>query len=339
MTSNNNTIFNQVSQNNNPAVSELNKTNNDLKSESNNINPKKKLSKKVIIIIVVSAVLVAAIITLIIVLATKKSKKTSKHTVPSSQNIVETTDIIEEVNTTYYEESSIIIDYEEAEKIIGLEKTKETHELLNNSTSKLEELIQTINIENANLSIFNISIGELPENVDFLKNTSNNTLLLAKQDLDLYMESFSAIPEQINNLTLEMSKAMENISHSLNEYRNDIICMSKQFEQNIRYLAIPLSERTNNLRNLDELDELTKKYKEELDKLINSYNDNVLNQNNIIGGFIGHIKFQYDKKKFIFNLGKDTIIAAGKILFSVTLDILHDKLLELKDLLITYLKY
>ena len=275
MSSNNNKINNinipnpeQISGNSQSMPGEitstgLNQTNNNgLNAETNKGISQKNIltSTKSLIIIGASVLLVSAIIVLIIVLTTKKNKKRSS--------------IIITNNGTDVEIGEPKISYDEAEELIGSEKIKENHMLLNKSLNDLNELIWTAN--NTNFSLLNTTIGELPENLDFLNNTNDSALLVAKQDLDLYIESLSAIPERVNNLSKEMSKIMKNISDSLITYKNDIDKKSKQFELNMRYLAIPLSSNSSSLRNLEN-DETLKKYKEELNKLDNVYNNDLTN--------------------------------------------------------------
>ena len=338
MSSYNNKISNPISLPNISNNSSIQQTNIGFNSSSNAIQKKKKLiSTKALVIFGVSVIVLAGILTLIIVLVTRK-KSSKRPNISYSQPLVETTDIVtQSVSTTDYEESIPIIDYNEAEKIINYEKTKETHELLKNSSNQLEELIQTVKNQSANISMFNITIGELPENLDFLKNASDNSLLVAKQDLDLYMESFSAIPEQINNLTLEMTKVMKNVSDSLVEYKNDIDSMNQQFEQNVRYLAMPLLDKSNKQSNLKrELSTLEENYKKEIEKLMDCYKKDVENQDNIIKAYFGAIKYNFETLGFLANIAKHTLFAAGTKLASVAFSTLHNDLLELKNLLIQY---
>ena len=204
----------------------LNQTDNALKQFPNNnvFHKKQLLSTKAFIILGISFILIVAILTIILVLALGKNKTKRPFRVPiKSTDIVETTNIIiqtTQVSTTYHIENDAIISYEEAEKIIGIENTKKTHELLNKTSNNLGELISNVSKAISNLSFVNETIVELPKNLDFLKNTNDSALLVAKEDLDLYMESFSAIPEQINNLTGEISIIMKNVSDSLIQYKN-----------------------------------------------------------------------------------------------------------------------
>ena len=106
-----------------------------------------------------------------------------------------------------------IIPYEEAEKLLGL-NVKENHNLLNESSNNINELISICNKEK--LTLLNNTINKIPKNLDFLKNRTEISLIVAKEDLDLYMIKISNLSDQTNNLTKEMNDIMDKISLSLN---------------------------------------------------------------------------------------------------------------------------
>lgn len=307
--------------------------NNDIIKElenNNGIHKKKFMCTRAFIITGISIFLAMAVLTIILVCALRNKKTKSPIRVP-----IEPTDVIETTNiiiTDHFENGD---SYEEAEKIIGNEKTKKVHELLNKTSNKLGELILNVNTSLTNLSLFNETIGELPKNLDFLKNTNESALLVAKEDLDLYMESFSAIPEQINNLTDEMSKIMKNVSDSLLQYKKDIEEINKQYENNIKFFAKPLLSDSNNLRNLEEKS-LRERFEEELDRLVDCYNKDIEQDDGFIESISGAIRYMFEVNKSIFNLGKDVIVKAGGTLLGITMDVIHPCLILLKDYLISY---
>ena len=208
---------------------------------------KKPISLKLLLIIGISAIILICLLVIIIVLATKKKKIRIK------------------------ESESNLIGYNEAEEILGLKITRKNHDLLNETSCNIEELTSICN--HTNFSEINISIDEIPENLNFLKDTTNTSLILAKEDLELYISQFGIIKETTNNLSKEISGLMNKISLSLNEYKNEVDKLTKEFEKNIQNLAIPLiSFNSSKIRNL-ESKELLKEYKEETKILNNLYND------------------------------------------------------------------
>ena len=226
-----------------------------------------------------------------------------------------------------------IIPYEEAEKLLGL-NVKENHNLLNESSNNINELISICNKEK--LTLLNNTINKIPKNLDFLKNRTEISLIVAKEDLDLYMIKISNLSDQTNNLTKEMNDIMDKISLSLNEYKDDINNMISQYENNIRYLVMPLSVRnSSNLRKLIS-EELMVNYSNEVDRMNNFYNDyfnsmkeESLNLTKIIKGIKGKIES-------INNKVNETISNAGEILFNIGMDNIHERFIQLKELFISY---
>ena len=284
----------------------LDKTITELNLQNSQENSKKSCSKKTLIIIGISAFLViAAIVTIIIVFATKKDDD-KKRTIADNQ-----------------ETETDLIDYDEAEKLIDLEKNKENHKLLNNISENIKEIIPICS--NTNFAILNETINELPDNLDFLKNTTNSSLLIVKEDLNLYMISLSDITKQTNNITKEMNKMINNISSSLEEYQKEIDNMTKQYEKNIQYLAIPLKYNSSILRNLQSDKGLLSEYKKHISNLINSYSDEInyrLNNIKFIGSGVKSIVENMDSliikrdelHKNLWDILKET---SGNLLFNL----------------------
>ena len=297
------------------------------KSEKRIINEKAKLSVKdhlkkeiiifkksiplwILLIIGASIILVICLI-VVIVVTNKKNKKL----------------VLKE------EEKLEIIPYEEAEKLLGL-NVKENHNLLNESSNNINELISICNKEK--LTLLNNTINKIPKNLDFLKNRTAISLIVAKEDLDLYMIKISNLSDQTNNLTKEMNDIMDKISLSLNEYKDDINNMISQYKNNIRYLVMPLSVRnSSNLRKLIS-EELMVNYSNEVDRMNNFYNDyfnsmkeESLNLTKIIKGIKGKIES-------INNKVNETISNAGEILFNIGMDNIHERFIQLKELFISY---
>ena len=297
------------------------------KSEKRIINEKAKLSVKdhlkkeiiifkksiplwILLIIGASIILVICLI-VVIVVTNKKNKKL----------------VLKE------EEKLEIIPYEEAEKLLGL-NVKENHNLLNESSNNINELISICNKEK--LTLLNNTINKIPKNLDFLKNRTEISLIVAKEDLDLYMIKISNLSDQTNNLTKEMNDIMDKISLSLKEYKDDINNMISQYENNIRYLVMPLSVRnSSNLRRLIS-EELMVNYSNEVDRMNNFYNDyfnsmkeESLNLTKIIKGIKGKIES-------INNKVNETISNAGEILFNIGMDNIHERFIQLKELFISY---
>ena len=196
-----------------------------------------------------ASIIVLICLIVVIVVATKKKKST----VPKEE-----------------EKSLDVLTYEEAEQLMG-EIVKENHNLLKDSFDNVDQSISICNDRNSTL--INFTIEQITENLDFLINSKETPLIVAKDDLDLYVLRISNLSEQANNFTKEMSNIMDKISDSLSEYKIDIDNMTQQYEKNIQYLAIPLSvSNSSNLRNLIS-EELIENYTCGIERLNNFYNN------------------------------------------------------------------
>ena len=51
----------------------------------------------------------------------------------------------------------------------------------------------------------------MPKNLDFLKDNSEYSLILAKNDINLYLSEYNNLSEKTNNLTKEVSEFIKKI--------------------------------------------------------------------------------------------------------------------------------
>ena len=267
----------------------------------------KPISLKVLLLIGIGIILLIGLVVLIVVLTTKKK------------------DVKKEQE---------LIDYYEAEKLLGLKTTEENHNLLNDSFNNINELTSICN--NSDFSQINISIDEIPENLDFLKDTNDSSLIVARDDLDLYISQFGNLSETTNNVTQEMSDLLKKISPSLFEYKNEMDNLTRDFEKNIQNLAIPLiSYNSSNLRQLDS-EELLEKYKNEAKKLNDLYNDffkKIKEESDNLGKAIKGIP---EKVGILRTKVTDTILQSKEIFVDITKETIHQGLIDLKEKFASY---
>ena len=224
-----------------------------------------------------------------------------------------------------------LIDYEEAEKIVDPKETKANHRLLNDTLFYLDYSL--LNSENMTFPEINATIGEMPKNLDFLKNTTNSSLIIAKEDLEFYVSQYSNMPEQINNITELLSEVIKKIPEPLNQYKTEINNLTKQYELNIQNLAMPILVNTSNLtilRKLDTNDKLSEYNKET--KKLNKFYSNVFKQQleevQNISYFLVKIKGTAEsiQKKFT-----ETFSKTIEIIKNITEDSFHKELLGIKE--------
>ena len=285
----------------------MNITNNAISEKSNNntsVKTKSIFSAKVIIIIGITIALIIALVLIIVIVLTKKKDKKK----PSfGENSAESTNIYNDTETTSEAKESteiettiisndtenitiesieiketiidsndlegIIIDYASAEKIIDSETTKENHNLLNESLSDINELMLMYN--NINFSTINATVNDNPKNLDFLLTSNKSSMQVAKDDLDLYKSRYASLSQQANAFTKEVSESLKTISAPLNEFKKEIDNITKQYEETIQNLAVPLYLYSNQtkvkLRSLIP-DESLPELKNEIEKLNNFSN-------------------------------------------------------------------
>ena len=191
---NNNNMFNSDININNKIGDLTIEDNKNIKSTKG----KSSLSLKAKMIILAAITLAITLVILLVVLLTnKKENKKNILKVATKTDIFEseTITIEESVTTINNEEEIIMLDYSEAETLIGSQTVKDIHNLLNESTNIIDDLL--IMCDNISFSKINETINPLPENLDNLINnfneSSNGSLEIFKSDLDLYHSKYKLI--------------------------------------------------------------------------------------------------------------------------------------------------
>ena len=215
------------------------------------------LSLKAKIIIISAISLVIALAILLPVLLIKKKNKKIILDETTNTDIFESQTIEEPVTTINNEEEIIMMDYSEAEALIGSETVKEIHYLLNESSNNLDDLL--IMCDNISFSKINATINPLPENLDELINnfneSTNGSFEIFKSDLDLYHSKYTSFSEEVDTLTEEFSATINFTSTKIGELKNDLNNFTDHFEKMIQNISIPYSSNLNktekSLRNLD----------------------------------------------------------------------------------------
>ena len=93
---------------------------------------------------------------------------------------------------------------------------------------------------NINFSTINAAVNDNPKNLDFLLTSNESSMQVAKDDLDLYKSRYASLSQQANTFTKEVSESLKTISTPLNEFKNEIDNITKQYEETIQNIAIPL---------------------------------------------------------------------------------------------------
>ena len=77
---------------------------------------------------------------------------------------------------------------------------------MNESSSNINESLSICN--NIDFTKINVTINDEVKNIDFLINTNESSLQVAKDDLDLYNSRYVILSQQANTFTKEASKSL-----------------------------------------------------------------------------------------------------------------------------------
>ena len=332
---------------NNSDINVINKIGNSSNEDNANINSTKgKLSLRSKIIILVAIILaIALVVLLVVLLAKKKEKKKINFHETTTTNIFESQSIyLEESATTLNLEGEIIMmDYDEAEALIGSETVKEIHNFFNESSNNLDDL--SILCNNLTFSRNNVSINSLPENLDELLNnmneSSNGSLEIFKSDLDLYHSKYMSFSKEVENLTEEFSATIKFLSKRFGELKIDLNNFTEHFEKTIQNISIPYSSNWNksekSLRILDtEENNIEEIFKEEDFKELKEIVGNI---QTIVKNWVSLMKVVYN---FLSYINEKSI--AGISNFNELLEVvvggaikmtINELLMRMKDFLIS----
>lgn len=215
------------------------------------------LKEKIIILGIITLVIILVVLLLVTLLTKKKeNQKKNFYEIIKTDNI-ESQPISIEDST---EEEIIKLDYNEAEALIGSKTVKEIHNLLNETSNNLDDLL--IMCDNISFSKINTSINSLPENLDELINnmngSSNDSLEIIKSDLDLYHSKYMSFSQEVENLTEEISATIKFTSTRFEKLKIDLNNFTEHFEKTIQNISIVYSSNFNknesSLRNLDDIE-------------------------------------------------------------------------------------
>ena len=233
-------------------------------------------------------------------------------------------------------EKEIEVDYKDAEKLIDLDIIEENRNLLDESADDLKSLLIMCN--NLTFSEIEISINNASENLEFLINTNESSLKVAKDDLDFYNSSYDILSRQANSFTKETPEYFMNLSSSFNLFKNEVNTLISQFENMIKNIAIPFTinfnKTTQSLRVLDSEDLLIL-YKNEIKSLNNFYNIFFKNIKEISKKLLSSINIFENTTKSLVTKVISGISEFNKILELITKEKIHEMLIIIKNTFIS----
>ena len=246
-----NPSFNQNQSNNFMNKSKNNSQTEQNKSSDNATIKKKPIPTKLLVIFGAIIIVLAVVLVIILVLVTRKKDN-------------------------YYNNNKEL-NYEEAEELIGSKKTKENHDLFNQTSKNLDELKDLL--DNISFSEINITVNDSYKSINLSSflNESDRSYQAIKDDLDLYSSRFDYLSKELNYFSKDVSKSYKNLSNKINDCKEEIDNITKQFEKTIQQVAVPLSvymkeNEKNNILRMMESDGFLSKFYEGIDKLNEHFN-------------------------------------------------------------------
>ena len=251
-----NPSFNQNQSNNFMNISKNNSQTEQNKSSDNATIKKKPIPTKLLVIFGAIIIVLAVILVIILVLVTRKKDNKRIH---------------------HYYNNNKELNYEEAEELIGSEKTKENHDLFIQTSKNLDELKDLL--DNISFSEINITVNDSYKSINLSSflNESDRSYQAIKDDLDLYSSRFDYLSKELNYFSKDVSKSYKNLSNKINDCKEEIDNITKQFEKTIQQVAVPLSvymkeNEKNNILRMMESDGFLSKFYEGIDKLNEHFN-------------------------------------------------------------------
>ena len=232
--------------------------------------------------------------------------------VPISSTTIEDKEPVSQTTLEDQEPPSLTshLSYKEAETLLGSPATEDNHIILNESLLAINQSLKSF--ENISLKLVPI-----PEKINytlpsFLKNTTNSSLNIAKNDIELYNSKYEELSEKANNITELASQSIKKFSKSLDDIKEELTTIESEFEKATKDLCLPLilDEITDIPSNEDKEDKENKAKIRRLDDLIQNFKDGV----NELGELINSL-FEFCKWAFV-NFGaniEDIVDSASKV--------------------------
>ena len=103
-----------------------------------------------------------------------------------------------------------LLSLEQVKNILGSELVGENKDLITDNIGSLTKLLDMIKNITSGLTQLNTTTDILFP--DFLKDPQNNSLKIAKSDLELYNSKYGELSAEVNNMTSLTTKTLDNVS-------------------------------------------------------------------------------------------------------------------------------
>ena len=202
------------------------------------------------------------------------------------------------------------ISYKEAKSLLNISSIEERHIMINESIEKIDSALKKFENFNSELVPISIKSYEIPF---FLKNATNNSLEIVKNDLELYISIFDELIKRANNITNISSKSINNISSELNDMKKYLNKIKSEFEEMTKNLSIPLilEQMLNDINTI----ETNKDIENELENEINNYKGNITNFYDLLSKPFEYFIWCYTNiPNIIGEYTKDSVLISNNII-------------------------
>ena len=155
--------------------------------------------------------------------------------------------------------SILKLDYNEAANLINTKIITKTHKLLDTSKVKLEDSALICKFPEIELMQMHSELFYIPP--EFLVNPQNPDLIELNKNIEIYKNGYERLCKIINDTVTSQSESIKKLKDPSINLINEIVKITKQFEETVKNLCIPLISKNEGL-DID-LNKLTEIEKEE----------------------------------------------------------------------------
>ena len=155
--------------------------------------------------------------------------------------------------------SILKLDYNEAVNLTNTKIITKTHKLLDTSKVKLEDSALICKFPEIELMQMHSELFYIPP--EFLVNPQNPDLIELNKNIEIYKNGYERLCKIINDTVTSQSESIKKLKDPSINLINEIVKITKQFEETVKNLCIPLISKNEGL-DID-LNKLTEIEKEE----------------------------------------------------------------------------
>lgn len=197
--------------------------------------------------------------------------------------------------------------FEEVENLLNSSAIKDSHIIFKDSLSSINKTLKTF--DNISSELVTIPIKRNYTIPDFLKDTNDSALKIAKSDIELYNTKLEELSIKANNMTNIVSDSIKKLNNLFTDIKENMNKIESEYEKIAKNLCLPIvlekllidinstnkdKDNKTKLRRLFDFDKEIESFKKEADDLAKTENEFLGKGKVAINGtgnffeFIGH---------------------------------------------------